>query len=285
MSTIPAREFKNIGESLSVGQRIRLEHSCGGGRTLLVSRDGKGISAWCFRCHAKGWIPDERSLAERIQALSQAQEWDQVAADSIELPGPGKMDTKDWPDEPLLWLFKAGFSRDEIEANGWYWNPRMQRVILPVRDHTGKVIYWQGRGFDSSRVKALNPAVNREGLVAKYGQGSVLCLTEDILSAAKVGAVTEAWALLGTVVTDRVLTAVAERSSRVALMLDDDPAGRAGARIASARLALLGVDVRQIYFGRDPKLVARKDIRDAIETHWPGGAGPFRVRPDQPEWA
>ena len=263
MQTIPAREFKNIGESLSVGQRTRREHSCGDGRTLLVSRDGKGISAYCFRCHEKGWIPDERSLAERIQALSQAREQDQVAAGSIELPGPGKMDTQDWPDEPLLWLFKAGFSRDEIKALGWYWNPRMQRVILPVRDSSAKVLYWQGRGFDSSRPKAINPTVNREGLVAQYGTGTAwVALTEDILSAAKVGGVegATAWALLGTVLSYSTALSLAELGRPVLLMLDDDPAGRRGAAEASKTLSLLGVWHRQLYFGKDPKLIPRSII-------------------------
>ena len=171
-----------------------------------------------------------------------------------------------------MWLYQAGFSNDEIRRHGWYWNPRLERVILPVKVD-GKTIYWQGRGFDPGLPKALNPTVNREGLVAKYGHGGVLCLTEDILSAAKVGAVTEAWALLGTVVTDKVLAAVVARASRVALMLDDDPAGRAGARIASARLALLGLDVKQIYFGRDPKLVARSEIKNALQRNWPGCFG------------
>lgn len=277
MQTIPAREFKNIGESLSVGQRTRREHSCGDGRTLLVSRDGKGISAYCFRCHAKGWIPDERSLAERIQALSQAQEWDQVAADSIELPGPGKMDTQDWPDEPLLWLFKAGFSRDEIKSLGWYWNPRMQRVILPVRDHTGKVIYWQGRGFDSSRPKAINVRVDKANITARYGDGPVVAITEDMLSAAKVGVVTEAHAILGTVVSDAVLLRLASAGKPIALMLDSDAAGRAGAKAIALRLSLLGVDNRQIYFGRDPKLVSRKEIRDVLQTNWPDLAFPGAV--------
>ena len=264
MQTIPAREFKNIGESLSVGQRTRREHSCGDGRTLIVSRDGKGISAYCFRCHEKGWIPDERSLAERIQALSQAREQDQVAADSIELPGPGKMDTQDWPDEPLLWLFKAGFSRDEIKALGWYWNPRMQRVILPVRDSSSKVLYWQGRGFDSSRPKAINPTVNREGLVAQYGTGTAwVALTEDILSAAKVGGVegATAWALLGTGLSYSTALSLAELGRPVLLMLDDDPAGRRGAAAAAKTLNLLGVRNHQVYFGKDPKLVPRSVIK------------------------
>lgn len=277
MSTVPAREFKEAGQNLTVGQRIRLEHSCGDGRTLIVSRDNKGVSAFCFRCRAKGWIPDERSLAERIQALSQAQEWDQVAADSIELPGPGKFDTWDWPDEALLWLFKAGFSRDEIKSLGWYWNPRMQRVILPVRDHTGRVIYWQGRGFDSSRPKAINVRVDKANITARYGDGPVVAITEDMLSAAKVGGVTEAHALLGTVVSDAVLLRLASAGKPIALMLDSDAAGRAGAKAIALRLSLLGVDNRQIYFGRDPKLVARKDIKNEIEAHWPGCFGPLQV--------
>ena len=272
MQTIPAREFKNIGESLCVGQRTRREHSCGDGRTLIVSRDGKGISAYCFRCHEKGWIPDERSLAERIQALSQAREQDQVAADSIELPGPGKMDTQDWPDEPLLWLFKAGFSRDEIKALGWYWNPRMQRVILPVRDSSSKVLYWQGRGFDSSRPKAINPTVNREGLVAQYGTGTAwVALTEDILSAAKVGGVegATAWALLGTVLSYSTALSLAELGRPVLLMLDDDPAGRRGAAEASKILSLLGVWHKQVYCGKDPKLVPRSVIASPIKEYLP----------------
>ena len=252
-----------LSDQLKLGQKRRVDHDCGDGRTMIVSRNDRGVSYWCHRCHAKGWIPDERSLAERIQALSQAQEWDQVAADSIELPGPGKMDTQDWPDEPLLWLFKAGFSRDEIKALGWYWNPRMQRVILPVRDSSSKVLYWQGRGFDSSRPKAINPTVNREGLVAQYGTGTAwVALTEDILSAAKVGGVegATAWALLGTVLSYSTALSLAELGRPVLLMLDDDPAGRRGAAEASKTLSLLGVWHRQLYFGEDPKLIPRSII-------------------------
>lgn len=44
----------------------------------------------------------------------------------------------------------------------------MERVILPVKVD-GKTIYWQGRGFDPARPKAINPTVNREG-AAKYGR-------------------------------------------------------------------------------------------------------------------
>ena len=249
-----------IADQLTPGQKRRVEHDCGDGNTMIVSRNARGISYWCHRCHTKGWIPTERSLAERIAALSEATEWDGTAQQSLELPGPGKFDPQDWPDQPRVWLYKAGFSNDEIRRHGWYWNPRMERVILPVKVD-GKTIYWQGRGFDPARPKALNPTVNREGLVAKYGRGDWIALTEDILSAAKVGGVSEAWALLGTVLSYSTALALSEAGRPVLLMLDDDPAGRRGAAEAAKTLNLLGVRNHQVYFGKDPKLVSRAVIK------------------------
>ena len=249
-----------LADQLKLGQKRRVEHDCGEGKTLVVSRTERGTSYWCHRCHDKGWIPAERSLADRIAALTEATEWDGTAQQSLELPGPGKMNPQDWPDAPRLWLYKAGFSNDEIRRHGWYWNPKMERVILPVKVD-GKTIYWQGRGFDTARPKALNPTVNREGLVAKYGRGDWIALTEDILSAAKVGGVGEAWALLGTVLSYSTALALSEAGRPVLLMLDDDPAGRRGAAEASKTLNLLGVWNKQVYFGKDPKLVSRSTIK------------------------
>lgn len=270
--TISPHEFKKAGEAIDPGRRTRIEHSCGDGRTLIVSRDAKGISAYCFRCHKKGYIHTERSLAERIAALSEATEWDGAAQESLELPGPGKLDPQDWPDKPRVWLYQAGFSNDEIRRHGWYWNPRLERVILPVKVD-GKTIYWQGRGFDPGRPKALNANVDRAGIVASYGAGPVTAVTEDILSAAKVGRVTHAIALLGTVMDSQTIQLLAKQAQPVALMLDSDAAGRAGAVTIHKTLALLGLDVKQIYFGRDPKLVARSEIKNALQRNWPGCFG------------
>ena len=261
-----------FADQLKLGQKRRVDHDCGEGKTLVVSRTERGTSYWCHRCHTKGWIPAERSLAERIAALNEATEWDVTAQQSLELPGPGKFDPKDWPDAPRLWLYKAGFSNDEIRRHGWYWNPRMERVILPVKVD-GKTIYWQGRGFDPARPKALNANVDRAGIVAAYGTGPVTAVTEDVLSAAKVGGVTHAIALLGTVMDSRTVQLLAEQAQPVALMLDSDAAGRAGAVTIHKTLALLGLDVKQIYFGRDPKLVARSEIKNALQRNWPGCFG------------
>lgn len=258
--SIHPREFSEAGLALSIGARTRVEHSCGDGRTLIINRDSKGISAYCFRCHEKGWLPEQRSLADRIASLSESLEYDTMAQETIELPGPGLLDPREWPLEASVWVYKCGFSNTLIRKHSWYYNPRMARVILPVR-HNGKVIYWQGRGFDSARPKAVNPSVNREGLVARYGSGEWIALTEDILSAAKVGEVGEAWALLGTVLSYSTAMELAALNKPVLLMLDDDAAGRRGAAEAARTLGLLGVSTKQVYFGRDPKYIDRETIR------------------------
>ena len=82
-----------------------------------------------------------------------------------------------------------------------------------------------------------------------------------MLSAAKVGGVSEAWALLGTVLSYSTALALSVAGRPVLLMLDDDPAGRRGAAEAAKTLNLLGVRNHQVYFGKDPKLASRAVIK------------------------
>lgn len=263
---ISPHEFKEAGSNLRIGGRTRIEHSCGDGRSLIVSKEATCIKAYCFRCHKTGLIPIAISLKERIANLAEASAADMDAKLCVtELPGPAETDPQKWPDVPRLWLYNAGFSNDEIMRNGWYWNSRMQRVVLPVFMN-GALVYWQARGFDTARAKVLNPDVDKSSIVAVFGAGNGDCiaLTEDVLSAAKVGAVTEAWALMGTVLQVPVLNSLFNRNLPVVLMLDDDPAGRKGARNASKMLDMMCLDNRQIYFGKDPKMVARADIRESL---------------------
>ena len=260
------REFKAIGTPLAIGKRVRADHSCGDGRTLVVSKNAAGVSAYCHRCHAKGFVPTTISLAERIARLAAGTTADTEAQQQLDPPAPAVTDPQEWPDAARLWLYMGGFSNDEIKKHGWYWNPRMQRVILPVRKD-GQTIYWQGRGFDKDRQKALNPVVNREGLVVEFGDAACpwVAVTEDILSAAKVGGVGRAMALLGTVLARSTALSLADDGRPVFLMLDDDPAGRRGAAQASKLLSVLGVKHWQVYFGKDPKLVPRAEILNRIQ--------------------
>lgn len=269
---IEAREFEDLTQGLRVGQRRRAVH-CGDGASMIVSNASAGVSAYCFRCGGKGFIPHALSLAERIEQFKEAEQADQEARASLRLPEPRVCDPQQWPSHARVWLYKGGFSNDDIENLGFYYHEKMQRVVMPVYDG-GRLRYWQARGFVPGLPKVLNPAVDRTGLVAKFGQrAGPVALTEDILSAAKMAVACEAWALLGTKMDDAVLASLIRRNSMVVLALDPDRAGRDGAAAIARRLTTVGVRHCQVYFGRDPKLATRKEIIDAIQTHTQGGSG------------
>ncbi|RQW44699.1 DNA primase [Novosphingobium sp. LASN5T] len=168
-----------------------------------------------------------------------------------------------WPLEARVWLYKAGFNNDDIQRHGFYFAGRIQRVVLPVlRDW--RVIYWQARGFDADRPKYLNPPVDKP--IAYFGDSGPLVLTEDILSAARVGAVARGAAILGTSLGDPAIAEVVREAGGqpVRIWLDPDSAGRKGTAKARKALSLAGLSVSNIRSELDPKFYTRSEIEEFI---------------------
>lgn len=248
--------------------RLRVEHDCGPGRTLLVSHKPDGWAAWCFRCGEPGFVPaPAQSLSEKLAALREQRSADLVASAALDLPEPRETDPQRWPDAARVWLYKAGFSNDAILQLGWYYSPGMRRVVLPVFD-AGQLVYWQARALDGRQPKYLNPVVGSKP-VAKYGEGRVLVLTEDILSAARVARVTQAWCLLGTSITDRVAAHIAAERKPVVVMLDPDAAGVRGAAKARKLLQLVGCDVFVARPKKDPKFLTKEGTIECLNVVLP----------------
>jgi len=269
------RGWLHAAQNTPAGARRRVDHDCGGGRTLIVSNKADGWSAFCFRCDERGWVAKPRpTLAERInQRKAHAQEDTRIAAHVL-LPEPINTDVATWPPLAAAWLYRAGVGKPEIAQLGAYWHEPSGRVVLPVVQD-GQIVYWQARDPDWSRTsrrpKYINPPVDKTALVAAYGRnpgsGSEIVLTEDILSAFRVGQLSEAWALLGTNLTDAVLARLLERRAPVAVWLDPDAAGRKAARVIGRRLALCGVPVRTVRSAQDPKLLSRREIALVLRHH------------------
>ena len=170
---------------------------------------------------------------------------------------PAEFNPSLWPLAARVWLYKAGLSNERITELGFYWNDRMQRVVMPVL--TGlKVSYWQARGFDKDRPKYINPHVYKP--LFKVGTGPMLVLTEDMLSAARVGEVTEAWSILGTSMDDDKVAQVVATGLPVRIWLDPDSAGLKGRRKLVPKLRAYGVDAFAIKTDRDPKLYSKEEI-------------------------
>ncbi len=250
-------------QELALGQRRRTAHDCGDGKTLLVEHKEGGYSAWCHRCSDKGWHPHPQpSLAERIARLTAVRAAESAVQASMAPPSPTEFNPSLWPLAARVWLYKAGFSNDTIQSHGWYFAAGIDRVVLPVYQG-GRVAYWQARGFDPSRPKYLNPAIDKP--LASYGSSGPLVLTEDILSAARVGEAACGVAVLGTSLSDRAVSEVVRRSGGcVTIWLDPDVPGRKAARKIKLQLSMAGCHVRDIRTPLDPKLYSRSRIEELL---------------------
>jgi hypothetical protein len=254
--------------SLRMGDRVRVDHDCGAGRTLTVRRDERGLHAFCFRCNDSGWQPPEpEPLEVRLARLAAANTEDTLACTSVGLPAPMVRSWDDWPAPARLWLLKAGLSRADLPRLGAYYHPPTNRVVLPVL-MGGRVVFWQARSIDGRLPKYLAPPVNKATFIPVYGSAEDVTLTEDILSAYKVGKVGEAWSMMGTSASALMLGRLASRGCKVNVWLDPDAAGRKAVAKLMPQLQAFGIKARDIRSMRDPKLVHIPEIKELLwNTH------------------
>lgn len=254
-----------LAEGLEPGRRIRVDHDCGPGNTLLLSRDSNGYRAYCFRCDDSGAARGpEEPLSVRLARLREAGNNDGQVAQSTSLPEPRITDVSQWPEAARLWLFKAGLGRREIGQLGAYYHAPTQRVVLPVLDGSRRVVYWQARALDGRVPKYLNPGVDRATILPKFGHAEVPTLCEDILSAFKVGLVAEGWSLMGVKASDKLVADILAGPKRCNIWLDPDPPGQRAAARISKQLTGYGVAVRNIVSLKDPKLHTRDQIKELL---------------------
>lgn len=256
-------------EALEIGQRRRISHDCGEGSPLYASRDESGWHAWCFRCNDKGWVPaPAESLAEKVERIKRQREGDiTLPTAPFLLPGPREYNLDNWPSEAKLWIYKAGLSRADAGVLQLYWHAPSDRVIIPVlcADGSGSMFY-QARAYQKGRTpKYLGPTPKPAKLIARWGQYHTPSLTEDLLSAIKIGmAGGEGWCLLGTRITDHQLATLLKRGCTVQVCLDPDPPGQRGAETIMKQLRAYNVPCKNIVMPKDPKLLHLAELKDYV---------------------
>lgn len=264
-------DWFKAAQKIKVGQRIRMPHDgCSIGDALLVTRKREGISAHCFLCKQSMFVPAESLSLGEMTAHMRSQLAQDAAIEKIRaLPQPQQHDVREWPLDARVWLYKAGLSNDDIEKLGIYFHEPTQRVVVPVRDN-GSLVYWQARAAvpGPGRPKYLNPAAGRRDRLVAYWAGAdeELVICEDFLSAYRVASATEccSMALLGTDVSDAILSRILSKHPRVAIWLDSDKAGRTASAKIQQKLKLYDIPYRDILTERDPKLHSNQEIRDAL---------------------
>lgn len=270
---------------LQPGKRLRTQCNCGTGRTLLLSRDSRGYHAHCFREGETDWAPGpQESLADKMARVRQQLAGDDAIRRLVDLPSGGLADPSEWPPAAYLWFLKAGLGRREIGELGATYNPGSGRVILPVYEtpvtdgSKRTVSFWQGRSVDGRQPKYLAPDVDRSRVIPRYGTAQSVTLTEDILSAYKVGLDHEGWSMLGTKLSDYSLGELLKRhqeqpSFTVNVWLDNDlpplhqiNRGQIAARKVLAKLRAVGIPARNVISTRDPKLMSRAQIKELLHV-------------------
>lgn len=246
-------------EGLPLGRRRRVDHVCGPGRTLLLTHDGTGLHAWCFRCADSGFLPPPAPTLAELLARQKQREQANLELTVVQGIPDGVTNVADWPDKAKLWFYKAGLSNVDIKVLDARYVPASERVVLPF----GKT-YWLARGFNVAP-KYLGPGNKPSNLFVSYGpKAESVVLTEDALSAYKIGKVTEAWPILGTAVSEKNLSTLLKRGVSVKLWLDPDPPGQRAAKRYMRQLTAYGVKVGNIISTRDPKLHFLSEIKEIL---------------------
>lgn len=240
---------------------------------MIISHDERGWSGYCNRCGDKPWHPKPMpTLAEKVAAKQAQLHAEQAMRYEGAPPMPANFDVASWPLAARVWLFKAGLFLADIAALGAYYHERSKRVVLPVVD-AGKLVYWQARLVTGDGPKYINPVLDKTSLVARFGEGDCIVLTEDILSAYRVGQATCAWSLLGTKLSTPVLARLLKEGKPVLVWLDDDHGRRDGnpgqqaAAIIMRTLTNVGIVCHNIVTSKDPKLLSRAEIKEVLCAH------------------
>lgn len=258
-------------QALGLGHKARVEHDCGPGRTLIIEHKQDGWSAYCYRCSDKGWHPKPiPTLAEKARARAAQEQQEQALRHDPRPPQPAVFDVQEWPLEARVWLFKAGLFVRDIAALGAYYHPPTKRVVLPVVED-GRLTYWQARDVGlcpPGSPKYINPEVDRSRLVCRFGEGDVVVLTEDILSAYRVGLTARAWAIMGTKLPSPILAQLIASRMPVLVWLDNDPVpgnpGQTAAANLMRTLECVGIPCANIVTEKDAKALNRAQVTEVV---------------------
>lgn len=181
------------------------------------------------------------------------------------MPLPRVQEVDCWPEGAKVWLYKAGLGRAEIGELGVYYHPPSDRVVLPVFEGS-TAVFFQARAYQKGRMpKYLGPTPKPPNLLPRWGRAAVPTLTEDILSAMKVGIVGEGWAIVGTSLSAHMVGELLKRKPPcVNVWLDPDPPGRKAAAKICKQLTAYGLTPRNIVSSVDPKLHSRAEILEYL---------------------
>jgi len=266
-----------VAKSLDFGRSTKIV-CCGTDRTLSVSHSSRGFVAYCHRCQRTEFSAHGPLSIADLAARRNAE----TAIREVRIPHDF---TLSLPEQAAAWFLKGGVPLALVRSYGFGWSAALGRVVLPVRE-AGKLTATIARSIDGTKPKYIAQMADKQAIFASdpatrlpsaiKAQASfwpALVVTEDILSAVRVGRIVRAVAILGTASSDERIAAilrVLERGEvcagvqRIGIWTDPDKAGLRASWLLHRSLELQGYEVRRITSARDPKLHTDREIRELL---------------------
>lgn len=128
------------------------------------------------------------------------------------------------------------------------------------------IIRWKGERTDAIFLSKAEAILHPLDIPAfpLHGNANGLVVTEDVVSAIRVGCTAPACSILGTTCSPEQALHIQRRCSRVFVWLDGDKAGQAGAQHVRRVLRLAGLDVTLVKTSKDPKLYSNREIKEIL---------------------
>jgi hypothetical protein len=266
-----APTWLETAQQLPLGHKTRVDcPECGAGtqtKAMMVSHSLKAYSGFCFACDAKPFEMKGKQTLEQLAELKRLNNELLERTDStLRLPSDS---VDDIPLEGRLWLYSNGITRRLIKQYSIKYSPRLRRVVLPVYDTKGTLIWFQCRALlEGQKPKYLQPSRDKSKVVFEskgrtlYGTKNEVVLVEDIMSAIRVGEVTRTVSLLGTKASQHQINFMSS-FDMVTTWFDNDRAGKRGASVMRASMGLL-TNVGNILTMKDPKAYSKQQIEEIL---------------------
>lgn len=195
--------------------------------------------------------------------MTKAEEYAKLDDSEVALPSDF---TLKLPNMAHQWLAKYSIHPQELMEHLIGYSENLQRLIFPVYDSNKKLLMWTGRYFgrkmDEPRYRTMG---NKNSVVHIVGENPLkqkVIITEDIVSAIKVGRLHPSMPLFGANMPLEHATRLSSRFREVVMWLD--PNMKVNALKQAIRLEPWFHNVSVILSDRDPKDHSDKEILEKL---------------------
>lgn len=235
---------------------------------LYVKQTDRGELWHCHNCGASGFIPKGNlTPTELIKYLNSLSVIPSQSGEQREIKLPYDF-SEDLPKNALQWFYKYGLFKEDITRFHFGFSAKYNRIILPVfTDET--LVYYQSRSLDKPTKE--NPKyINVRQSGAKnvffrnfsFTEKPELVVVEDILSAVKVGKVTNSVSLLGSYMPDSFYD-LCDDFNKIWIWLDRDKL-RSSIKYANKLRLKTGKQVKVVVMDKDPKEYSVEEVEKII---------------------